>query len=500
MITKRGFEYIIQEIEPAEEDSGTEVLEGNSEGFEAGEYYLDVSELYNLDNDKEDWEATTIWWFRAICYDEVDTKYVGEWIKNVPTVTTGAMDNQLALNSIAMINAHGELIDKGANDITERGFRIIKEYQGDLFGVDDYISIGFGDYEVMVGVESHTVLGGGDGYTVVDYYWTGTFYRDSVEEGNFDLEEFERTLGGGLFGEGLGIYLKQNDTYLIQAIAKNSLGLALGEQVSVTTLEGEIITPEEDEPEVENGTAEITINFTVPEGYVVTRVGVRGGRTTAKNEIDVFEDGYWEEGEYEETIFISDLIPGEHYYWEDYVVMHNIEELDEIIGGDGDIGGEIEITEDYPDFTIPDWEDDTHIYPDYEQINYMTVISEIKCEKRAAQGFIDMAGRRRSETLSNHLIQTKEKCRELIDLYLSRFQEIKLKVDIEIDMPIPFEVEDIIHLSNGELLFKENGNGATLFKDSGEILYKKYILAKIRKIGATFESGGSTIIPIELEV
>jgi len=98
------------------------------------------------------------------------------------------------------------------------------------------------------------------------------------------------------------------------------------------------------------------------------------------------------------------------------------------------------------------------------------------------------------------LIQTKEKCRELIDLYLSRFQEIKLKVDIEIDMPIPFEVEDIIHLSNGELFFKENGNGATLFKNNGEINYKKYILAKIRKIGATFESGGSTIIPIELEV
>jgi hypothetical protein len=73
-------------------------------------------------------------------------------------------------------------------------------------------------------------------------------------------------------------------------------------------------------------------------------------------------------------------------------------------------------------------------------------------------------------------------------------------VDIEIDMPIPFEVEDIIHLSSGELFFKENGNGITLFKENGENYYKKYILAKIRKIGATFESGGSTIIPIELEV
>ncbi|MFA5557944.1 MAG: hypothetical protein WDA59_00585 [Methanofastidiosum sp.] len=94
MITKRGFEYIIQEIEPTGNESGiAEVLEENEEGFEEGEFSLDVSELYGLDNDKEDWEATTIWWFRAICYDEVDTKYVGEWIKNVPTVTTGAISN-----------------------------------------------------------------------------------------------------------------------------------------------------------------------------------------------------------------------------------------------------------------------------------------------------------------------------------------------------------------------------------------------------------------------
>ena len=97
-LPKIGFEYIIQDAEPAEEDSGTEVLEDEEvegEGFEAGEYYLDVSELYVLDNDNEDWEHTTIWWFRAIGYSG-DTKYYGDWMKNVPTVTTGAMDNQLA--------------------------------------------------------------------------------------------------------------------------------------------------------------------------------------------------------------------------------------------------------------------------------------------------------------------------------------------------------------------------------------------------------------------
>lgn len=37
MITKRGFEYIIQESEPTGNESGiVEVLEENPEGFEAG--------------------------------------------------------------------------------------------------------------------------------------------------------------------------------------------------------------------------------------------------------------------------------------------------------------------------------------------------------------------------------------------------------------------------------------------------------------------------------
>lgn len=497
MITKRGFEYIIQESEPTGNESGiVEVLEENPEGFEAGEYYLDVSELYVLDNGKEDWEVTTIWWFRAICYDSDDTKYTADsWLKNVPTVTTGAISNFLAFQSIAWIEANGNVISENANTLEKRGFQIFFDYSGSLQDISKYTSV-MSKWELIGEIEKVYVYDSQEIF-ITDWYYTATFYREIMEDSN-EIGEFLVEIGGGIMGEGLGFYIDNNTNYNLRAVAENELGKGFGEYQSITTQPGAVITPEEDEPEVENGTVEMTIKFTVPEGYVATRVGVRGGRTTARNEIDVFEDGYWEAGEHEDTFFISDLIPGEHYYWEDYVVMHEIELED--IEEDGDIGGEIEITEDYPDFTIPDWEDDTYIYPDYEQINYMTVISEIKCEKIAAQGYIDEAGRRRSTTISNHLIQTRNKCRELIDLYLDRFKTIKLKVNIEIDMPIPFEVEDIIHLSNGELLFKENGNGATLFKDNGEINYKKYILAKIRKIGATFESGGSTIIPIELEV
>lgn len=504
MITKRGFEYIIQEIEPTGNESGiAEVLEENEEGFEGGEFSLDVSELYVLDNDKEDWEATTIWWFRAICYDEVDTKYVGEWIKNVPTVTTGAMDNQLALNSIPMINAHGELIDKGANDITERGFRIIKEYQGDLQSANYYISIGFGDFNIMVEMESHTIVN--EQFTIIDYYWTGTFYRDSTEEGYFDLEEFERTLGGGILGEGLGIYLKQNDTYLIQAIAKNELGLALGEQVSVTTLQGTSI--EVDDETLDSNKFEKTVTLgTVPTGCTVTRVGIRLGRTKGCNELHYFQDGSWGSGE--SVTFMVELEPNSTYYIMPYIVIDYGSYEEEILGmlnyTDPDMEDEylsnypVEITEDIEE------EDEkiTNAQAGEGNYSYRLINKKIDCEKIGHQGLIDYYGRRRAYTVNNHLVQTKTVCCIIISDYLDKFQRLKLKVAIDIDMPIPFEEQDVILLGDGKTLFKTNTQGAVLFKadGAGELEQQSFILAKIRKIGATFESGGSTIIPIELEV
>lgn len=505
-LTSRGFEYIIQDTEPAEGDSGTEVLE-EGEGFDNEEYEIhtgdDLRTLYNLDNDNEDWEATTIWWFRAICYDEVDTKYVGEWIKNVPTVTTGAMDNQLALNSIAMINAHGELIDKGANDITERGFRIIKEYQGDLQSASYYISIGFGDFSIMVEMESHTIVN--EQFTIIDYYWTGTFYRDSTEEGCFDLEEFERTLGGGILGEGLGIYLKQNDTYLIQAIAKNELGLALGEQVSVTTLQGTSI--EVDDETLDSNKFEKTVTLgTVPTGCTVTRVGIRLGRTKGCNELHYFQDGSWGSGE--SVTFMVELEPNSTYYIMPYIVIDYGSYEEEILGmlnyTDPDMEDEylsnypVEITEDIEE------EDEkiTNAQAGEGNYSYRLINKKIDCEKIGHQGLIDYYGRRRAYTVNNHLVQTKTVCCIIISDYLDKFQRLKLKVAIDIDMPIPFEEQDVILLGDGKTLFKTNTQGAVLFKadGAGELEQQSFILAKIRKIGATFESGGSTIIPIELEV
>jgi len=509
MIVKRGFQYIIQDTQPTgNEEEIVEVVEENEEGFEDGEYGVNISVLYNLDSDKEEWEAETIWWFRAVAYDENEAKYLADsWMKNVPTVTTGGMDNQLALNSIPMINAHGEVTDKGANDITERGFRIIKEYQGDLQSASYYISIGFGDFKVMGEMESHTILGGASGYEVIDYYWTGEFYRDSTEEGNFDLETFQRTLGGGIGFEGLGIYLKPNDTYLIQAIAKNNLGWGFGEQVEVTTLAGTSITLDDDK--IDSNKFEKTVTLgTVPSGATVTRVGIRLGRTKACNELHYFQDGSWTSGQ--SVTFMVELEPNSTYYIMPYIVIDYGDYEEEILGminyTDPDM--EDEYLSNYPVEVTDDIEEDeeniltTNAQAGQGNYSYRLINKKIDCEKIGHQGLIDYYGRRRAYTVYNHLIQNKTLCCIIISDYLDKFQRLKLKVAIDIDMPIPFEEQDVVLLGDGKTLFKADTQGAVLFKadGEGELEQQAFILAKIRKIGATFESGGSTIIPIELEV
>jgi len=499
--TKRGFEYIIQNTEPTgEEEDIVEILEEDEEGFENGEYYLDSKELYLLPQD-------TIWWFRAVCYSEVAyqeelAKDSGDWMKNVPTLETNECDRQLVLNSIPTLTAHGELIDKGANDVIERGFRIIKEYKGNLLDANFYIAIAFGNFSVMEELERHTVLGGASGYEVIDYYWTGEFYRDSTEEGNFDLEEFERTLGGGIGFEGLGIYLKPNDTYLIQAIAKNNLGWGFGEQVEVTTLAGTSITLDDDK--IDSNKFEKTVTLgTVPSGATVTRVGIRLGRTKACNELHYFQDGSWGTGE--SVTFMVELEPDSTYYIMPYIVIDYGDYEEEILGmmnyTDPDM--EDDYLADFPVEVTDDIEDkETTAQAGGGNYDYRLISKEITCEKIGHQGLIDYYGRRRAYTVYNHLIQNKTLCCIIISDYLDKFQRLKLKVAIDIDMPIPFEEQDVILLGDGKTLFKANTQGAVLFKadGEGELEQQSFILAKIRKIGATFESGGSTIIPIELEV
>lgn len=520
-ITEKGFEYLVQDEEPGTEDIGIEVIKTKPawiEFWEVGEYWAyeyegnDVGfwdRLYNLDNDNKGWGKSTIWWFRAICKDTEENKFTAStWMKNVPTVTTGIMDNQLVLNSIPMVNAHGELTDKGANDVLWRGFRIIKEYQGNFWGADFYIGIVFGDFNVMEKMESHTILGPGN--TIVDYYWTGIFYRDSFwpksqTPGNFEVGVYDNTIGGGILGEGFGIHLKQNDTYLIQAIAKNELGCGFGEQVSITTLAGTFI--DVDDEKIDSDKFEKTVTLgTVPSGCEVIRIGIRLGRTTGCNELHYFLDGSWGSGE--SVTFMVELEPNSTYYIMPYIVIDYGGYEEEILGmmnyTDPDMEADYlakyppEVTADIDEENIPT----TNAQSGQGNYSYRSINKEITCEKIGNQGLIDYYGRRRAYTVNNHLIQSKDVCCVIISNYLDKFQKLKLKVAIDIDMPIPFEERDVILLGDGKTLFKADTQGTVLFKADGEGVLKQqpFILAKIRKLGATYQSGTETILNVELEV
>ena len=550
-IVERGFEYLIQNSEPGVEDIGTEVKEIGGPFIE---------EEYNLSswgtfNDLYRAKENEVWWFRAYCLDDAETpnKYVAPtWMKNVPTLTTSECTEIHAQEA----TANGELIDKGANDVTWRGFRIIKEYKGDQFNMEYYIGIATGAYKVLGDIKEHVIrdeLG-----RLIGYYWTGIFYRDSIVEGNYDLGIYDKVIGGGFLGERFGTYLRPNDTYLVQAIAKNELGWGFGEYVNANTLlallhkgdlegytegdhknvgigfagivesvemqgeepeiveyedmiqftTGRYILPGEDE-NVSETSAEKTIKLgVIPEEATVTRIGIRLGRTKGCNEIHVYQDGEW--GSYAEvTFFIEGFEPGCTYYKMPYIIIDYGDYSEEILA--------------MPDYTNPDkleeYLDDypIEIFPEVEEepekeivdssvgdISYRTIIREIKCEVVGEQSLIDYYGRRRSKTINNHMIQSKSVCIIIINNYLDKFQRIKLKVVIEIDMPIPFEREDVILLGDGKIKYKEDAQGLIAFKadGEGELLQKGYILAKVRKIDISYIASTETeaILLLELEV
>ncbi len=487
----RGFEYIIQDAEPEEEAVGVEILEEttNPDGYEYGEYTLRSYELYIT-------EENRIWWFRAICYIE-EIKYYGEWMKNVPTMITYECTEVGAQEA----KGNGELTDKGANIVTKRGFRLIKEYAGDLFGASQYRFDGFEGELDIEGIHAPNGV-------LIGFLWRGDLYRDSLhkEGGGYELGIYEKILGGGFLGEGFGLYLKPNDIYKVVAIGQNQLGMGFGEEVELIT--GQMILPSDDEI-VSPISAEKTITLgTIPDGTTVTRIGIRLGRTEGCNEIHVYEDGEWGSGG-SITFYITDFVPGATYYKMPYIVLNHGDYEEEIKAISDYRNPERleEWLEDYPIEVFPEVEDEdeldkTIIDSSVGDISYRTIIKEIKCEKIGDQSFIDRYGRRRSQTITNHLIQSRNTCKMIIDDYINKFQILKLKVAIDYDIPIPFEREDVILLGDGKHKFREDGEGLIPFKadGKGEILQAKYMLTKIRKIDSRYVSGSELILGLELEV
>ena len=540
-VIERGFEYLIQDNEPGGEDTGIEIKETNIEGFEYGEYNLRNKEIYESEKD-------TIWWFRAYCLDDGEEKYKAEtWMKNVPTLITYECTYVYAQEA----KARGELFDKGSNKVTKRGFRIIKEYSGDLSGAWSYRMDGFeGEIEMERVLNNKGIL--------IGFTWTGDLYRDSLHEdvGGYELGIYEKILGGGFLGEGFGLYLKSNDTYKIRAIAENQLGMGFGNdgyiytynrleagnpgkedvgkidigeigggegewsknaswhkngdtlQIDEIIKTGQLILPSDDEI-VSNISAEKTITLgTLPGGTIVTRIGIRLGRTMGCNEIHVFEDGEWGSGQ-GVTFFITDFVPGASYYKMPYIII-NYGDYEEEVLAIPDYRNPERLEEwltNYPIEVFPEVEDEdeldqTIIDSSVGDISYRTIIKEIKCEKIGEQSFIDRYGRRRSQTVDNHLIQSRANCVIIIDDYIDKFQILKQKYALEYDIPIPFEREDCILLGDGKIKYKDDGQGLVAFKadGEGEVLQEDFILAKIRKIDGRFISGKEAILNLELEV
>ena len=470
---------------------------------------------------------------------------------------TGATINILSiLIEPQEITANGELLDKGANTVTERGFRIIKEYEGDLWGIGEYNT--FTGWTLEGEIEMETLINENDG-SIEGYIWRGTFYRDSINTGDFEVGVYDKILGGGITGEGLNIYLKPNDIYKIRAIAENELGIGFGNDGYFYTynrleggnigkykegkidIEGEggeweedgegiwwkadnilqedaevrtsiIILPSSEEDEIVSEiSAEKTITLgTIPDGAVVTRIGIRLGRTMGCNEIHVFEDGEWGSDE-SVTFFVTDFVPGASYYKIPYIVINYGDYEEEILAIPDYRDPERleEWLEDYPIEVFPEVEeededelDQTIIDSSVGDISYRTIVKEIKCERIADQSFIDRFGRRRSQTINNHLIQSRVNCKIIVDDYIEKFQILKLKLLIDYDIPIPFEREDVILLGDGKIKYKEDGQGLTEFKANGEgeILQEDFILTKIRKMDGRYESGEELILSLELEV
>lgn len=501
-ITQQGFEYLIQDTEPSQEDSGIAIIKEKPlyiEYWEDGEFYAFEYE----GNDVDFWdrlyqqEENTIWWFRAFCMIGEAIWKADSWMKNVPSVTTF----ECTLVESQQATANGELTDKGANIVTERGFRVIKEYVGDLFSAIPYEYDGFN----CDNLQSEELLSP-DG-VLIGFQWVGDLYRDSLEEGNFDLGIYEKILGGGFLGEDFGIYLKPNDTYKVQAIGVNQLGIGFGEEVDLVT--GQIILPSEDDEIISETIAEKTITLgTIPDGCTVTRIGIRLGRTTGCTDIHVYEDGSWGSGG-SHTFLITGFVPGSTYYKMPYIILNHGDYEEEIkaIPDYRNPERAEEWLEDFPIEVFPDVEDEddldqTVTDSSVGDISYRTIIKEIKCEKIGEQSFIDMYGRRRSQTINNHLIQTHENCKTIAIEYVEKFQILKMKIAIDYDIPIPFEREDVILLGDGKHKYREDGEGLIAFMadGAGTILQQSFILAKIRKIDSNYISGTELILSLELEV
>ncbi len=485
-IAKRGFEYIVQLNKPSPETEGIEKLDLNAD---LGSYSLLIPELKSLEYYKEDWELTTVWWYRAVAYIEDEGQLIkkyGEWKRNTPLVETGEISTQLTLGSIPTIEVGGEVKEKGGSDIQQVGARIYYEFSGKLIDLGYYTNPA-SKWKIEGQLEEHIQKDENGKITLI--YWTGKFYKDVYQ--NYESDQYTQVIGGGSFGEGLSGELLPDTNYKVMAIARNKTGWSGGAIKSIRTL-----------PAM-NWYITLTLNHlqklyeaTVSWGespFPITRIGVKAGRTKSCNEINVYQDGQFENDS--STEFTIELLPGFTYYFMPYAVWNVLGEDVIKYGSMQWVTTDYEFPDDYVVETPPiddDYQTTRGGSPSY---NYREIVKEIYCENESDQSVIDYHGRRRSYKVANHLIQNHDDCRLIVNDYLSKYETLKLKVAVSTDILIPFEQEDYIVLGSARYPYREEGK----VKFKGEIRPQPFILAKVRKTDISYQSE-EAILNLELEV
>lgn len=452
-VVERGFEYKIQEAEPGSGDTGTEVKETKSAGFAIGEYSLKNKELYEQ-------EESVIWWFRAYCKDAAN-KYTAEiWMKNLPTVTTQAVTN-INYNKA---DGNGTIISKGASDLTRRGFEVKHEYYGSFSDSWKFEIAGFeGELKCEYVLNDLNI--------VIDIKWEGDLIKTVLETSGLEVGVYSITIGQMIIGWPLADdCLIEGETYKCKAFASNEFGTVYGEEVGFSTSPRAYLT--NDPPIIgESSIIENEVLSNLPEGVIASRRGFRYGTTQAADEFDVHEDGSFTNESF--NMMLPDLLPNTTYYITAYIVVNGIVyecETLKILTTDP-------VEDEYPT---------THYSPRGQ--DYREISTKVFAEVLASQGIINFSGGKKTLPINNHLIQANSNAKIIADNYLDKFKLAKTRMEITFPTPLPFEREDTIDFSFGDLLFKENDQGIVHFKEDGEgvsVLMDQImmIIKKINSVG-----------------